>query len=116
MKASIPSIAASPEIPTRRRSTAGSAASWRSSPHGRVLTVDGDNGAVLPLAGSSDPSPMSDYLLLLRVRVECDVLRLGQMRLTHDLKARLAHRVQLTTDGHRPYLSAVEDAFGSEVD
>lgn len=34
----------------------------------------------------------------------------------HDLAARLAHRVQLTTDGHRPYLSAVADAFGTEVD
>jgi IS1 family transposase len=34
----------------------------------------------------------------------------------HDLKGRLANRVQLTTDGHGAYLSAVEDAFGSEVD
>lgn len=34
----------------------------------------------------------------------------------HDLKARLANRVQLTTDGHRAYLSAVEDAFGAEID
>lgn len=33
-----------------------------------------------------------------------------------DLASRLAHRVQLTTDGHRPYLQAVEDAFGSEID
>lgn len=34
----------------------------------------------------------------------------------HDLSARLAHRVQLTTDGHKPYLAAVADAFGSEID
>ena len=34
----------------------------------------------------------------------------------HDLKARLANRVQLTTDGHKAYLNAVEDAFGAEVD
>ncbi len=34
----------------------------------------------------------------------------------HDLKARLATRVQLTTDGHNAYLTAVEDAFGSEID
>lgn len=33
-----------------------------------------------------------------------------------DLAARLANRVQLTTDGHRAYLAAVEDAFGSEID
>ena len=29
-----------------------------------------------------------------------------------DLASRLANRVQLTTDGHRAYLSAVEGAFG----
>lgn len=33
----------------------------------------------------------------------------------HDLKARLANRVQLTTDGHRVYPTAVEDAFGAEI-
>jgi IS1 family transposase len=33
-----------------------------------------------------------------------------------DLASRLAHRVQLTTDGHRAYLSAVEDAFGGAID
>lgn len=33
-----------------------------------------------------------------------------------DLAGRLSHRVQLTTDGHKPYLTAVEDAFGSDVD
>lgn len=34
----------------------------------------------------------------------------------HDLKARLAKRVQLTTDGLKAYLEATEDAFGSEID
>jgi IS1 family transposase len=33
-----------------------------------------------------------------------------------DVAARLTHRVQLTTDGYKPYLLAVEDAFGSQVD
>jgi hypothetical protein len=33
-----------------------------------------------------------------------------------DVKDRLANRVQLTTDGHRPYLDATEDAFGGDVD
>ena len=33
-----------------------------------------------------------------------------------DLRDRLAHRVQLTTDGHRAYLDAVEEAFGLDVD
>jgi IS1 family transposase len=34
----------------------------------------------------------------------------------HDLKSRLASRVQLTTDGHRAYYTAVEAAFGEDVD
>lgn len=34
----------------------------------------------------------------------------------NDLAGRLAHRVQLTSDGHRPYLQAVENAFGAEID
>jgi IS1 family transposase len=33
-----------------------------------------------------------------------------------DLASRLANRVQLTTDGHRAYLDAVENAFGVNVD
>ena len=33
-----------------------------------------------------------------------------------DLKSRLATRVQLTTDGHHPYVEAVKEAFGKEVD
>ena len=37
-------------------------------------------------------------------------------RFMTDLKSRLANRVQITTDGHKVYLWAVEDAFGSEVD
>jgi len=32
-----------------------------------------------------------------------------------DLKKRLANKVQLTTDGYRPYLNAVPDAFGSRI-
>lgn len=34
----------------------------------------------------------------------------------NDLASRLAHRIQLTTDGHRPYLVAVEDAFAGDID
>jgi IS1 family transposase len=33
-----------------------------------------------------------------------------------DLRDRLANRVQLTTDGHKAYLEAVEGAFGGDVD
>jgi IS1 family transposase len=32
------------------------------------------------------------------------------------LASRLANRVQLTTDGHKPYLTAVDRAFGGEID
>jgi IS1 family transposase len=34
----------------------------------------------------------------------------------NDLKGRLANRVQLTTDGHRMYLEAIEDTFGADID
>lgn len=34
----------------------------------------------------------------------------------NDLASRLKHRVQLSSDGHRAYLEAVEGAFGCEVD
>ena len=34
----------------------------------------------------------------------------------HDLAERLSHRVQLTTDGHKPYLEAVESAFNLNID
>lgn len=33
-----------------------------------------------------------------------------------DVASRLANRVQLTTDGHKAYLEAVEGAFGADVD
>lgn len=33
-----------------------------------------------------------------------------------DLASRLANRVQLTTDGHKMYLEAVEGAFGGDID
>jgi IS1 family transposase len=33
-----------------------------------------------------------------------------------DVADRVANRIQLTTDGHAPYLGAVEDAFGADID
>ncbi len=33
-----------------------------------------------------------------------------------DLASRLSNRVQLTTDGHKPYLQAVEESFGCAID
>lgn len=38
------------------------------------------------------------------------------LELMDDLRGRLANRVQLTTDGHKAYLEAVEGAFGGDVD
>ena len=38
------------------------------------------------------------------------------MEFMDDLRSRLANRVQLTTDGHKAYLEAVEGAFGADVD
>lgn len=38
------------------------------------------------------------------------------MALMDDLRERLENRVQLTTDGHRAYLEAVEGAFGGDID
>ena len=34
----------------------------------------------------------------------------------NDLASRISNRFQLTTDGHRVYVDAVEDAFGGDVD
>lgn len=38
------------------------------------------------------------------------------MTFVDDLSRRLANRVQLTSDGHKSYLDAVEGAFGGDVD
>ena len=38
------------------------------------------------------------------------------MDFMRDLQSRLANRVQLTTDGHRSYLVAVESVFGDDID
>lgn len=38
------------------------------------------------------------------------------LALMDDLRQRIVNRVQLTTDGHKAYLSAVEEAFGDDID
>jgi IS1 family transposase len=38
------------------------------------------------------------------------------LMLMDDLRGRLVNRVQLTTDGHKAYLSAVEETFGADID
>jgi len=37
-------------------------------------------------------------------------------RFVDDLASRLSNRVRITSDGHRPYVEAIESAFGSDVD
>ena len=33
-----------------------------------------------------------------------------------DLAARMANRIQLTSDGHKSYIKAVDEAFGNDID
>ena len=57
----------------------------------------------------------SDSKMILSYEVG-DRSGLTALEFMDDLRSRLAHRVQLTTDGHRAYLEAVEGAFGADVD
>jgi IS1 family transposase len=38
------------------------------------------------------------------------------MMFVKDLASRLKYRVQVTTDGYRPYLAAIEETFGADID
>ncbi len=59
--------------------------------------IDADTKLVLSwLVGRRDAGCASDFL--------------------QDVAARLSNRIQLTTDGHKMYLEAVPDAFGSDID
>jgi IS1 family transposase len=73
----------------------------------------------------SAPEIAGDLWTWLGFASECKLIisffvgdRSGQsaMYLMDDLCSRLAQRVQLTTDGHRAYLDAVEGAFGADID
>ena len=57
----------------------------------------------------------SDSKMILAYEVG-DRSGLTALEFMDDLRSRLAHRVQLATDGHRAYLEAVEGAFGADVD
>jgi IS1 family transposase len=61
------------------------------------VALDPDSKLVVTwLVGRRDAADATDFLL--------------------DLAERLRYRVQLTTDGHHPYIAAVEAAFGSDID
>ena len=60
--------------------------------------IDADTKLILVPWNIGRPRPQSAYAFI------------------HDLAERLNNRVQLTTDGHKAYLDAVEDAFGGDID
>ena len=57
----------------------------------------------------------ADTKLIPTWRVGTRTLRAAQ-DFMRDLKPRLKHRIQLTTDGHAAYVEAVEGAFGAGID
>jgi len=77
------------------------------------------------LSKKDDESVMGDQYVFTAMDAETKLMishRVGKRDavtayyLMQDLESRLAHRVQLTTDGFRPYLMAVEDTFGANID
>ena len=78
-------------VPTAKAAPEGAGDTWT------WTAIDADSKLVMSwLVGGRD----SDYA----------------MAFMDDLRGRLANRVQLTSDGHRSYLEAVEGAFGGDVD
>ena len=72
-----------------------------------------------------DPTQVGDQYVFVAMDSETKLVpcfRVGKRNaentwyFVRDLEARLAGRIQLTTDGFRPYRDAVEDAFGANVD
>jgi IS1 family transposase len=77
------------------------------------------------VTGEDNPLEVGDQYVFVAMDSESKLIpcfRVGKRNAANtwyfvqDLQERLAGRVQLTTDGFRPYLPAVEDAFGSDVD
>jgi IS1 family transposase len=72
-----------------------------------------------------DEATMGEQYLFIAIDSETKLIpsfRIGKRNaenayyLMRDLESRLVTRVQLTTDGFRPYVNAVDDAFGTNVD
>jgi len=77
------------------------------------------------VTGEDDPELVGDQYVFVAMDSESKLVpcyRVGKRNAANtwyfvqDLQERLAHRVQLTTDGFKPYLNAVDDAFGINVD
>src|SRR6266852_9558164 len=78
-------------VPNMKRPVEGAGDTWT------WTAINADTKLLIPwLVGGSD----SDYAIAFM----------------DDLRDRLANRVQLTSDGHKAYLEAVEGAFGADVD
>ena len=78
-------------VPTEMRGTFGVGDVWT------WTAIEADSKLIVSwLVGSRDGAAAYDFM--------------------QDVAGRLRGRVQLTTDAHKPYLTAVEDAFGMDID
>jgi len=77
------------------------------------------------VSASDNPAEVGDQYVFVAMDSESKLIpsfRIGKRNAANtwyfmqDLQSRLTGRVQLTTDGFKPYLNAVEDAFGANVD
>lgn len=75
--------------------------------------------------GEDNPDEVGDQYVFVAMDSETKLIpcfRVGKRNpentwyFIQDLRGRLDGRIQLTTDGFRPYLPAIEDAFGADVD
>ena len=98
--------------------------------HARFIQVDEMHGYVQVRQKNLDPTrhdeaTMGEQYVFIAIDSETKLIpsffvgkRSAQNAywLMKDLESRLASRVQLTTDGFRPYVNAVDDTFGANVD
>lgn len=77
------------------------------------------------LNGTDDPFAVGDQYVFVALDSETKLIpsfRVGKRNahnswhFMRDLSERVVNRLQLTTDGFRPYANAVDDAFGANVD
>ena len=98
--------------------------------HSRFIQVDEMHGFVQVRQKNLDPTrhdekTMGEQYIFIAIDSETKLIPsfvVGKRNaenaygLMKDLESRLTSRVQLTTDGFKPYLNAVDDSFGANVD
>ena len=98
--------------------------------HARYIQVDEMHGYVQVRQKNLDPDrhdamTMGEQYVFIAIDSETKLVpsfRVGKRNsqnaylLMRDLESRLASRVQITTDGFRPYVMAIDDTFGVNVD